>query len=231
MAVMDGATLGGVAGLLARLREGRGRRDATMSTSQLLGRVHEDAAGRIPIGPEDNVLLLGAGDLRPVERIASACRALMILDDLPEGRMTALGAEPRFRAFQNIRFRQWRSGGIPAPQGTMDRILSLSYLYRSRDALAVAGELVWSGHHGCAVVVCEPSATLDDRTARKYSREAELSMEEHAALLAYTRSATSMRRFSREGLASLLTRSGMKDVEVGELLHGLILVATARVEF
>lgn len=231
MAVMDGATIGAVAGLLARVRERRARRDATMSSSRLIGRVHEEACGKLTVGPEDNVLLLGAADLRPAGRIAPLCRALTVLDDLPEGRMTALGAGPGFAGRENVRFRHWRSGGIPVPQGTTDRILSLGFLYRARDPRAIAMELVWASHHGCTLALCEPSASLDDRTARKYSREAELSMQDHEALLAYTRSATSLRRFSREGFVSLLGRAGMKSVEVGELLHGLFLLATARVEF
>jgi hypothetical protein len=230
MSVRDAEKLGAAADLVSRLRLGPSRGAEALAEAPILGQVLREAVEMAEIGPEDNVLLLGGHDQRPIPWIASRCRTLTVLEDLPDERLAALETEGRAKGLENVRLRYWRTGSIAAPQGTADRVLSLNFLYRCLDPEVVCYELTWASHHGCLVVLCEPSASLDDRTARKYSREADLSAEDHRALIRYAKIATIQRRFTHEGLTALMTRQGIKDVEVRELLHGLVLAATGRVE-
>ena len=227
----DAQKLGVVGDMLARVRLGRYRGAEPMGRAGIFAQAYRQAVEEAAPGPEDNVVLLGAHDTRPLDWISAACRSLTVLDDLSEAQMAALEGEARSRGMRNVQYKWWRTGTIPTPQGTADRIISLDFLYRSIDPATVIRDLIFTSHHGCRLVLCEPSASLDGRTARKYSREAELDMPDHQALVAYAKSAMALRRFTREGLDRLLQGSGLREVRIREALHGLALCASARVEF
>ncbi|HXI03174.1 MAG TPA: hypothetical protein VNI57_08345 [Candidatus Saccharimonadales bacterium] len=230
MTAHDAEKLGRVASLVARVRLGRGLGADCPATAGFFEKILRDAVSVAAAGSEDNVLQLGV-ETRTLPWLSPVCRQVTVLDDFSEADLVRLEAQARTQGLGNVQFKWWSTGAIAAPQGTADRVLAVNFLYRSRDPEAACREIVWASHHACRVIVCEPSASLDDRTARKYSREADLDMRDHRALVAYARSAAVLRRFSREGLTALLTRSGMTGVEVREELHGLVLLAVARVEF
>jgi len=221
--------MGLLAEMAARARLGRDRGLSPLAAAPLFGPVLKAASEMAGILPDDNVVILGASDLRPAPWIAPACRRLMIVDDLPEQTLTRLEEDQRSRGLDNVRFQWGRARVIPTPQYTTDRILSINYLFRSRDPAVVIRQMHWTCRHGSTVVCCEPSASLNARTARKYSREAELPMEDHRALVSYARAAAAFRGFTSEGLGALLAGAGIQDIEVRELLHGLVLAARGSV--
>jgi hypothetical protein len=221
----DAETIGWAAEIAARIRLGRSRGLAAAGAAPLFEPVARAAAEWAAVAPDDNVLLLGAADLRPVPLIAPRCRQLLVVDDLAEDDLTRLEDEQRAAGRANVRFQWGRANVIPAPQYTTDRLVALNYVFRAREPEIVVRQMHFVSRHGSTIVCCEPSASLDGRTARKYSREAGLSMEDHRALVAYARAAAAHRAFTREGLSALLSRAGMKDVEIRELLHGLVLMA------
>ena len=211
--------------MTAKVRLGRDRGLKPLAASAVFEPVLRTVVDWADVQPDDNVVLLGASDLRPIPWIAPKCRQLVVVDDLPEEILTRLGEEHRARGFNSVRFQWGRANVIPTPQYTTDQIFSINYVYRSRHPFVVVRQMHYTSRHGTTVIVCEPSASLDSRTARKYSREAELSMEDHRALVGYARSAAAHRGFTREGLTALMARVGISGVEVKELLHGLVLAA------
>ena len=220
-----------MADLMARIRLGRDRGVAALSKAGAFEPVHRGLIESVAIGPEDNVVLLGGHDLRPAMLIAPRCRLLTVLEDMPDAALIEREADLRGKGLRNVNFKWWRSGTIPTPQGTADCIISLNFIFRTKDPATAFRDLVFTSHHGCRLAICEPSSSLDGRTVRKYSREADLSMGDHRALVVWSKSAAAHRSFSREGLSSLMQQSGMKQVHVKDVLHGLALMATAVVEF
>lgn len=231
MGLQDAQRLGAVGDLIARVRLGRERGLSLLAGAGLFEEVFREAVDPGRIGDEDNVILLGGIDERPVLDLAPRCRMLEVMEDLPEDRLASLEAGFKARGHENVRVRHWRSGDIPVPQGTTDCVISMNFLYRCKDPAAAFKDIAYASHHGCRIIVIEPAASLDDRTARKYSREAELSMEDHEALVSYARSACALRRFTREGLEAMMTGAGLRDVKIREALHGLVLAAQARMEY
>lgn len=232
MGLIDAQNLGTVTDLVTRVRLGRDRgAGPPLAGAGVFEPAYMTAVEAAGTEAGDNVVLLGGHDLRLARWLAPRCRMLTVLEDLPDARLAALERQLRGEGLENVQCRWWRTGTIPTPQGTADRVISVNYLYRSKSPAQALRDVVFTSHHGCRVVLCEPSTSLDGRTARKYSREAELSMENHRALVAYARSAGLLRRFSREGLEALLAGAGMKEIQHREVLHGLALLATARVEF
>lgn len=231
MGLIDAQRLGTVADLVARFRLGRDRGSQPLARAGIFEKAYHEALRATEAGPEDNVTLLGGHDLRPVRWLAPRCRMLDVLEDHPEDRLAALERQMKSEGLHNVRFRWWRTGTIPIPQGTADCVISVNFLYRAKRPAQVLKDVVFASHHGCRVVLCEPSTSLDGRTARKYSREAELSAEDHGALVAYARGAVLLRRFSREGLEALMAGAGLKRIQIREVLHGLALAADATVEF
>jgi hypothetical protein len=227
----DAEAMGVLADLAARARLGKHRGLEAPGRAKLFEEVTREAVSMLESRPDDNVVLLGAADLRPIPLLAGRCRQLVVVDDLPEEDLSGLGEQHAARGESRVRFQWGRANVIPTPQYTTDRILSLNYVYRSRHPYVVLRQMHYTSRHGSIVVCCEPSSSLDARTARKYSREAELSMEDHRALIAYARSAAIHRQFTREGLKSLMESVGIVDVEVRELLHGLVLAARGAVKF
>jgi len=226
----DDDPIGFAAEFLAKLRFGRGRGLGVVARAGFLGPLLAQMVEMSQIGPEDNVLILGATEgLVPLA--GPRCLRLTVADDLPDEELARLeevhqGAKPR-----RIQFMRGKDGVLPSPQGTVDRILAFNWMYRARVPEAVMRGVSWVSHHGCRVLFCEPSVSLDARTARKYSREARLSMPDHQALVAYAGTALTHRRFTPEGLRGMFERAEMKDVQVQEMLHGLVLAVSGRCEF
>lgn len=231
MGLIDAQNLGTVTDLLTRFRLGRDRGARPVAGAGIFHKAFQDAVEPAGPGPGDNVVLLGGHDMGLVRWLAPRCRVLSVLEDLPDRELAAREREVGNEGIENVRFRWWRTGTIPTPQGTADRVISANYLYRAKSPAQTLRDIVFTSHHGCKVILCEPSVSLDGRTARKYSREAGLSAKDHDALVAYARSAGLLRRFSREGLESLLAAAGMRSIQLREVLHGLALAATASVEF
>jgi len=148
-----------------------------------------------------------------------------VVDDLPDEELARLEREQHAGGLTNVRFQWGRSNVIPTPQYTTDRVISLNYVYRSRHPFLVVRQMHTTSRHGSMIVCCEPSSSLDSRTARKYSREAGLSMPDHRALVAYARTARAHRGFTRDGLRDLLGKAGVQEIAVRELLHGLVIAA------
>ena len=225
----DATAIGWLGKALAGIRTGRWRGLEPLARAAIFEPVLKEVVAMAEIRREDNVALLGAADLRPVPWIAPGCRELIVVDDLPEAALASLQAEHRAKGAGNVRFLWGPAERLPVPQYTVDRVLSVNHLFRARDPRVAAAQIGFVGRHGTTIVCCEPSASLDSRTARKYSREADLGMEEHRALIAYARSAGAWRSFTREGLASLLEEAGAEGVRVRDLMHGLVVAATATI--
>lgn len=221
----DDQAIGLFADIAARVRLGRRRGLAPLASTGLLDPVLREVVEMAEIRDDDNVVILGSSDLRMIPWIAPRCRRLLFVDDLPDDDLSRMEAEQQGAGFRNVRFQWGRANVIPAPQYTTDRVISLNYVFRSRHPQAVVRQMHATSRHGSIIVCCEPSASLDSRTARKYSREAELPMEEHHALVAYARSAAAHRGFTREGMTALFSRSGVQEIEIREILHGLVLAA------
>jgi len=227
----DEEDIGLVADMAARVRFGRGRGLALLAASRVFEPVLEEVAGMAGVQGDDNVVVLGSADLRMIPWISPKCRQLMFVDDRSEDDLARMEAEQRNAGRENVKFQWGRANVIPTPQYTTDRIISVNYVYRARQPFVVVRQMQITSRHGSIVVCCEPSASLDLRTARKYSREARLSMEDHRALVAYARSTLAHRGFTSEGLKGLMTAVGIQDVEVRELLHGLVLAARGFVRY
>ena len=221
----DEQPIGMVADLTARLRLGRGRGLAPLAASRLFEPPLRETIEMADIRTDDNVVVLGSADLRLIPWVAPRCRQLMFVDDLPDDDLARMESEQLGAGYSNVKFQWGRANVIPTPQYTNDRVISINYVYRSRHPFPVVRQMYTTSRHGSLIVCCEPSSSLDSRTARKYSREASLSMEDHRALIAYARTARVHRGFTREGVASLLSRAGIQEVEIRELLHGLVLAA------
>lgn len=226
----DSETMGFAGDWLARMRLGRTRGLEKVVGAGLFGPVLERMVDLAEIGPEDNVLVLGATEpLVPL--VAPRCLRLTLAEDLGDEDLAALEAKHASWGPRKVQFMRGKGGVIPSPQGTVDKILSFGWLYRARVTEAVMRAVQWVSHHGCRVFFSEPSASLDARTARKYSREAGLSMQDHEALLALARTALAHRGFTPEGLRAMCEKAEMKEVRVGEMLHGLVLTASGTFEF
>jgi len=226
----DADTMGFAAEWLARTRLGRTRGLEKVAGAGLFEPVFESLVDLAKIGPEDNVLVLGATEpLVPL--VAPRCLRLTLAEDLTDEELARLERKHEGYGPRKVQFMRGKGGVVPSPQGTVDRILAFGWLYRARVTEAVMKAVEWVSHHGCRVFFCEPSASLDARTARKYSREAELSMRDHEALLAFAKSALAHRRFTPDGLRAMFEGAGMKEVRVGEMLHGLLLTASGTFEF
>jgi hypothetical protein len=214
-----------VADLAARVRLGRGRGLGPLAASRFFEPVLRETIDMADIRSDDNVVVLGSADQRFIPWVASRCRQLMFVDDLPDDDLARMETEQLRAGRQNVKFQWGRANVIPTPQYTNDRVISLNYVYRSRHPFLVVRQMHTTSRHGSIVVCCEPSTSLDSRTARKYSREARLPMDDHRALVAYARTVGVHRGFTREGITALFSRVGVREVEVRELLHGLVLVA------
>jgi len=225
----DVESIGLVADMAARMRFGRGRGLGLLAGSRLFEPVLKEVVGLAGIRDDDNVVVLGASDRRIIQPVASRCRQIMFVDDLPDEELSRMEAEEHAAGRANVKFQWGRANVIPTPQYTTDRLISLNYLYRSRHPFVVARQMHTTSRHDSTIVCCEPSASLDLRTARKYSRETSLPMDEHRALVAYARSAAAHRGFTREGLTGLMGRVGIQDLEVREMLHGLVLAVRGTV--
>jgi hypothetical protein len=227
----DDEAIGLAADVAARVRLGRRRGLALLASSRLFEAVVEEVVEMAGVREDDNVVLLGSDDLRLIPRISPTCRQIVVVDDRSDDDLSAMESKQRDAGRENVKFQWGRASQIPTPQYTTDRIISLNYVYRSRHPFPVVRQMHTTSRHGSTVVCCEPSSSLDLRTARKYSREAGLSMDDHRALVAYARSAVAHRGFTREGIKGLMASVGIQDVEVRELLHGLVLAARGSVRY
>jgi len=226
----DEQPIGRVADAAARIRLGRGRGLGLLAASRLFEPVLRETIEMADIRSDDNVVVLGSADLRLIPWVAPRCRQLMFVDDLPDDDLERMEAAQQRAGHANVKFQWGRANVIPTPQYTNDRVISVNYVYRSRHPFLVVRQMHTTSRHGSIVVCCEPSASLDSRTARKFSREARLSMDDHRALVAYARTARVHRGFTREGMTALLSRVGIQEVEIRELLHGLVLAARGLVK-
>jgi hypothetical protein len=225
----DEQPIGLAAEMAAKIRFGRGRGLASIASSRLFEPVVREIVEMAGITEDDNVVVLGSADLRLVPWVAPRCRQLMFVDDLPDDDLARMETAQHGAGHGNVKFQWGRANVIPTPQYTTDRVIALNYLYRARHPFAVVRQMHVTSRHGSTVVCCEPSASLDSRTARKYSREAALEMDEHRALVAYARSVAAHRGFTREGMKGLLTKAGLQEIELRELLHGLVIAARGKV--
>ncbi|MBI3449543.1 MAG: hypothetical protein HY049_11595 [Acidobacteria bacterium] len=221
----DWESIGWLADMSVRVRLGRARGLAALAASPVFEPVLREVVEMAGVGADDNVVVLGSADLRMIPWIAPRCRQLMVVDDLSEDDLARLEREQHARGLTNVRFQWGRSNVIPTPQYTNDRVISVNYVYRSRHPLLVVRQMHTTSRHGSTIVCCEPSSSLDSRTARKYSREAGLSMEDHRGLVAYARTARAHRAFTRDGLRDLLARAGVQEISVREPMHGLVIAA------
>lgn len=225
----DAEKIGPLSALGLRLRLGRGGGLRPLASARLFEPILREVVEMASLTADDNTVLLGAADLRPIPWIAPRCRQLLVVDDLPDPELSRMEKGENGRGVRNVRFQWGTAAGIAAPQYTTDRLISLNFLFRARDPRLAIRQILFTCRHDAIVVCCEPSASLDSRTARKFSREAELSMEEHRALVAYSRAAAAHRGFTREGLTALLSEGGLKEIEIREMLHGLVVAARCRV--
>ena len=227
----DEETIGFAGNLVCRVRYGRRRGLEKLAAAKVFEPVLDALITLAALKEDDNVLLLGVLDQRPVAAIAPACLRLTSVDDLDFPELNRMEEEWSAKGFKKVQFQQGSGARFPAPQGTIDKLIAINWMFRCPDPFTLMRNVEWVSHHDCKVVFCEPSVSLDQRTARKYSREAELSMEDHDALVRYAATAVAHRRFTREGLQAILSRWKIRDVQVTELLHGLVLAATGTVQF
>lgn len=226
----DDAPMGLVADLSVRLRMGRQRGLDRLGRASIFEPVLREVVSMADVQEEDNVVLLGAADTRPAEWLAPACRRLTVVDDLPDDRLREMERGLHQRGHRNVGFQWGRAGNISTPQYTNEKVVCVNFLFRARDPGLTVKQIFITSRHGARAVICEPSASLETRTARKYSREAQLSMEDHRALVGFARAAAAHRGFTREGMESMMARSGFVDVEIRDLLHGLVVAARGTVK-
>src|SRR5262245_47301808 len=100
----DSETIGPVAALGLRLRLGRGGGLRPVASAGLFEPVLKEVVEMAALRADDNTVLLGAADLRPVPWIAPKCRQLLVVDDLPDQDLTRMEEGEKGRGVRNVRF-------------------------------------------------------------------------------------------------------------------------------
>jgi hypothetical protein len=227
----DEDKIGFVGNLLCRVRFGRLAGLETLAGAKVFEPVSDALVELAELKEDDNVLMLGAVERRPIAAIAPACLRLTSIEDLDYPGLNRMEDEWKGKGFKKVQFQQGSGARFPVPQGTIDKLLAVNWMFRCPDPSELMGNAEWVSHHDCKIVFCEPSVKLDPRSAREYSREAGLPAEDQNALVRYAAAATAHRRFTREGLQSIFSKGRIQDIQVTELLDGLVLAATGIVKF
>jgi len=168
---------------------------------------------------DDNVVVLGSADLRLIPWIAPRCRQLLVVDDLPDEELARLEREQHAGGLTNVRFQWGRSNVIPTPQYTTDRVISLNYVYRSRHPFLVVRQMHTTSRPRVVLnrPACEPSSSLDSRTARKYSAKPGCRCRITARWWRTRARPAPTAGSPRDGLRDLLGKAGVQEIAVREL--------------